>query len=595
MSPPFQHSPSHEETKSFSSASSSSRHHPGAEKKEIVIIGAGLSSVALIKAFRADPATRISKIIVLEAKDDIGGTWNPKQCYHNLQTHGVRAGFALLPWDRFDSPYDHAHHKDVYGAMKCLFKNESIPVLSSSFLSLDEENTTTTFVEKKKKNEDTRDEDALTPNERHRNHRQRNTIDSEKVDTTVYLSTRVKSMELVETSSSSSRVKLNVVSSEGDEDEVERVLFADFVIYTGTTHQPKVPEFVQGKNKYTGEILAAADVDSNKFEEILERKLKVVVLGGSKAAMDTVWNFNQRGYTSLVWLFRKTYWGTNFSYFQSSFINKASLFARWRKVLQYVFMKVRLDFDMSRSSWLSRAGLFILAKVGYLLNPFDATTYNLGNFHGAIIEPERMQAYRKTPHLRGEIGYLEGKKLYTTKGLGVDADVIICCTGYDNPKAPIILSNGSKFLAHEEPGDKFWKGMVTPAAPHVLFMNTFSLGNILHDATTVGRWLRTCYFPQLFDKSIESTTSVIQKGLDAQNGEMKSTNCRSYNLWNSFDRPIQYMYYCGRTFEREIYEADLLACSRNSRGTVSISSPIRRWMYSWSCASFLLADDTNVN
>ena len=136
--------------------------------------------------------------------------------------------------------------------------------------------------------------------------------------------------------------------------------------------------------------------------------------------MDTVWNFNQaRLSTSFVWLFRKTYWGTNFSYFQSSFINKSSLFARWRKVLQYVFMKVRLDFDMSRSSWLSRVGLFILAKVGYLLNPFDATTYDLGNFHGAIIEPERMQPYRKSSHLRGEIGYLEGKKLYTTKGLGL--------------------------------------------------------------------------------------------------------------------------------------------------------------------------------
>ena len=35
---------------------------------------------------------------------------------------------------------------------------------------------------------------------------------------------------------------------------------------------PKVPEFAQGKNKYTGEILAAADVSSNKFDEILELK-----------------------------------------------------------------------------------------------------------------------------------------------------------------------------------------------------------------------------------------------------------------------------------------------------------------------------------
>ena len=100
-------------------------------KKVIVIIGAGLSSVALVKALRRGDST-ISKIIILEAKDDIGGTWNPKQCYHNLQTHGVRAGFSLLPWDRFDSPYDHAHHKDVHGAMKNLFRKENVVVVEGA-------------------------------------------------------------------------------------------------------------------------------------------------------------------------------------------------------------------------------------------------------------------------------------------------------------------------------------------------------------------------------------------------------------------------------------------------------------------------------
>tara|TARA_B100000073_G_scaffold332941_1_gene323909 strand:+ start:211 stop:1944 length:1734 start_codon:yes stop_codon:yes gene_type:complete len=577
MSPPPPTSP-----RSCSRTHSAFRKGDDAEKKRIVIIGAGLSSLALVNVLQND-SKRISEIIILEAKNDIGGTWNPNQCYHNLQTHGVRAGFDLLPWDRFDSPYDHAHHRDVHSAMKNFFQKDSIPIFSSFFV---EEEESTHY---KRKDDEVPSSPPSLPSKPLGSHND----EKKNVETKVYLSTRVKSMEWQKTSSSSSsRVKLNIFS---DGEEQTRELFADFVIYTGTTHQPKVPEFNQGKDKYTGEILAAADVDSNKFEEILERKLKVVILGGSKAAMDTVWNFNQRGYTSLVWMFRRTYWGTNFAYFQSSFMNKTSLFARWRKILQYLFMKVRLDFDSSQSSWISRAGLFILAKVGYILNPFDAKTYDLGNFHGAIIEPERMQPYRNTPNLRGEIDYVEGKKLYTTKGLGVHADVIICCTGYDNPKVPILLPNGSKLLAHEESGDKFWKGMVAPSVPHVLFMNTFSLGNILHDATTVGCWLRACYFPQLFDSPIESTISIIQKGLDDQNEEMKRTKCRSYDLWNSFDRPVQYMYYCGRTFEKEIYETDLLACSGKRRGFSSVSSPIRRWLYSWSCASFLLADDTNVN
>ena len=126
------------------------------------------------------------------------------------------------------------------------------------------------------------------------------------------------------------------------------------------------------------------------------------------------------------------------------------------------------------------------------------------------------------------------------------------------------------------------------------FHEHFLLGEYFTRRRRLVIGLARAIFPPLFDKPIESTKSIIQKGLDAQNEEMKNTKCRSYNLWNSFDRPVQYMYYCGRTFEKEIYEADLLSCSRKSGG-ISISSPIRRWMYSWSCASFLLADDTNVN
>ena len=192
-------------------------------KKVIVIIGAGLSSVALVKALRRGDST-ISKIIILEAKDDIGGTWNHKQCYHNLQTHGVRAGFSLLPWDRFDSPYDHAHHKDVHGAMKNLFRKENVVVVEGA----QHQN----FGQNSNGNEEEKEEE--------KSNAEKNMTTEKRVEVTVYLSTRVKSMEMVQTtSSSSSRVKLNVLCtkfSEADKDEEERALFADFVIYTGTTH-----------------------------------------------------------------------------------------------------------------------------------------------------------------------------------------------------------------------------------------------------------------------------------------------------------------------------------------------------------------------
>ena len=40
--------------------------------------------------------------------------------------------FRYFPWDRFDSPYDHAHHKDVHGAMKNLFRKENVVVVEGA-------------------------------------------------------------------------------------------------------------------------------------------------------------------------------------------------------------------------------------------------------------------------------------------------------------------------------------------------------------------------------------------------------------------------------------------------------------------------------
>ena len=197
MSPPPPTSP-----RSCSRTHSAFRKGDDAEKKRIVIIGAGLSSLALVNVLQND-SKRISEIIILEAKNDIGGTWNPNQCYHNLQTHGVRAGFDLLPWDRFDSPYDHAHHRDVHSAMKNFFQKDSIPIFSSFFV---EEEESTHY---KRKDDEVPSSPPSLPSKPLGSHND----EKKNVETKVYLSTRVKSMEWQKTSSSSSsRVKLNIFS-----------------------------------------------------------------------------------------------------------------------------------------------------------------------------------------------------------------------------------------------------------------------------------------------------------------------------------------------------------------------------------------------
>tara|TARA_B110001452_G_scaffold181253_1_gene152181 strand:+ start:174 stop:1652 length:1479 start_codon:yes stop_codon:yes gene_type:complete len=467
----------------------------------VVVVGTGVAGLSLVMQLVDD-----HEVIMLEANEDIGGTWLPRQCYHNLETHGCRAAFQL-PWGDAEErdPLEHVHHTELFQALDRWAAEKSL-------------------------------------REKMRFH------------------TRVTGLRTVPGGVE--------VLAEG-----QPPLRADVVLYTGTTANPLVPEF---KGSFDGLILPAMQVHTQVFERIVEQKLKVLVLGGSKAAQDQVWNFMKAGYADgITWVFRKAYWGTNFNYTRDKYMwgSEVGLQARLRLVLFCVRYYQDTHF-IGYESLLTRLCMLVLKWSKYLICPFP-DGLKLGHFHGGIFEPGRIEQMRSLRHVQGaEIAQLSGRTATLTTGEVVEADVIICATGAKNQKVPV--SGEASFVPHELADDEVYRGLIVPRAPRVVFMNALTLGNILKDARRVGAWLRNCYLPTLASAGEEATRALLEHGLAEQNAEAGAVRSRHFDLWHSFDRPVPWMFHVNRELDSESRSGVLTTAPKN---VVPTLDALRAWVY----------------
>lgn len=80
----------------------------------------------------------------------------------------------------------------------------------------------------------------------------------------------------------------------------------DLVIFHALSTEPSTPTF-PGQNDFEGQQFHALDFKAKHFQEIVDKKKKVLVLGGSKTGCDMVLNFVRGGYENYVWAYRKPY------------------------------------------------------------------------------------------------------------------------------------------------------------------------------------------------------------------------------------------------------------------------------------------------
>jgi len=173
-----------------------------------------------------------------------------------------------------------------------------------------------------------------------------------------------------------------------------------------------------------------------------------------------------------------------------------------------------------------------------------------------------------------EIAHLSGRTATLTTGEKIEADVIICATGANNQKAPVI--GKTSFVPHDLSDDKLYRGLIVPCAPRIVFINPHTLGNILDDSTRVGKWLRRCYLPTLSTVGEQGMCTLLQHGLAEQNAECNAVRSRRFNPWHSFDRPVPWMYHVIRELAKETKSGKLTTETKN---VVAKSSGFSGWVY----------------
>ena len=301
-----------------------------------------------------------------------------------------------------------------------------------------------------------------------------------------------------------------------------KIFESKYLIYTGSTFKPYIP--VTPQHTYNGEVLASEQMTDRKVAEIVEKNLSVVVVGGSKAANDHVWNFyNTHSSDKLTWVARKTYWFTNYKIFNSWY----------NKLLSMLQYKMLLDYDKGSYNITSSTLFKFLVSQKVFLNVFqDESSFS---YHGGITEEMQLDDIKNVNFQQGEIKLLYGNKALLTNGKLVDADIVLYCTGYTPDRLPIrIIRNGTVemlnplSLTHEN----LVRGLVNPKCPRILFANPVSLGDITRDAELIANWFLVC--------SVYLNESSTTDSLTFQNNLFARIKCRPFNLWNPFDRPIPY-------------------------------------------------------
>ena len=301
------------------------------------------------------------------------------------------------------------------------------------------------------------------------------------------------------------------------------------VVYTGSTYRPHVPE--NDHTSFRGKILVSEQLTAEKLKYIQDNDLSVVVVGGSKAACDHVYNLSSL--KNLTWVARKTYWFVNFKNYTSWYFKCMTILGL------YVLLKHDEGEDVATSTvfkWLK--------DNEYYMNP-HGDLFPSFNFHGGIVEENQISTISNVHFECAEVIRAQHNTVTLSNGKNIRADVLVYCTGYSHHKLPVHVHTPDKQLIIKPENlshENMIRGLVNPICDGIIFINTLSLGDITTDVQLISEWIQYAY----------PTKHSLNKALKSQNIILRHTKLRSFNIWNAFDRPIPYSILMKRLIKNDI-------------------------------------------
>ena len=215
--------------------------------------------------------------------------------------------------------------------------------------------------------------------------------------------------------------------------------------------RPHVPELERGTSQVA--VVHSGALTPEMVEDIATHKRKVVVLGAGKSAHEMLSLLRD---ASPTWVYAKSLWA--FSY-------ERLYGAPWNVPLYLYYLQLA---TLRRKTGFGRAMRALQAPLrwsGMLVNPLESDTDICRN-RFAIMKNAQLEFLRTVTSRKGSVTRLAERGVVLDSGEVLEADYLICATGYDRRKnLPAIVVDGKPHALQAQ--HRFYREMVDPAVPEV--------------------------------------------------------------------------------------------------------------------------------
>ena len=245
----------------------------------------------------------------------------------------------------------------------------------------------------------------------------------------------------------------------------ERILKCSHVICAlgfssaGNINKPIFPKTEQ----FRGKIVHSSEFNQAMLDDIVTNDKKVCILGAGKSAYDLALQTSQINPNNVTWIYDKFLWGLNYEFIYNATASELrqvyAMYATYDKL-----------YKQNPHSKEARAQAKEIIKTGYLLN-IEEDNFDIYQSRSAIYKPSELRwLQERIRRIKSKIATLENDKITLENGEVVQADYLICGTGYQHASnLPLIVlsSDGKEETYDIRNQPMLFRSMIDPNIPHI--------------------------------------------------------------------------------------------------------------------------------
>lgn len=245
-----------------------------------------------------------------------------------------------------------------------------------------------------------------------------------------------------------------VVETSGGTHTCDVVICATGFASAGRPHVPGFP----GRATTQVKVVHSSELTGEMVDDILAHRRKVIVLGAGKSAHEILSLLRDANTT---WLYAKSLWA--FSY--------ERLYGHPWNIPLYLYYLQLAALRRRRVGYgrLMRALQGPLRWTGMLVNPLEDDSDIFRN-RFAIMRSEQLAFLRTVSSRKASVTALAERGVVLDSGEVVDADYLVCATGYDRRQnlPSVVIEEDGRSMEHAlAKQHRFYREMVDPAVPEV--------------------------------------------------------------------------------------------------------------------------------